>query len=67
MIITSHRQPSPSPKLIAYLQQKVGISESALNLGIRQSEIEQAPLPIVLWSFGLISLAQLQVILDLEF
>ena len=67
MIITSHRQPPPSPKLVAYLQQKIGITESALNLGIRQSELEQAPLPIVLWSFGLISLSQLQQILELEF
>ena len=36
----------------------------ALNLGLRQAELEQAPLPIVLWSFGLLSLEQLQQVLD---
>ena len=32
----------------------------------RLSELEQAPLPIVLWSFGLLSLEQLQQVLDWE-
>jgi len=33
-------------------------------MGIRQSEVEQAPLPVVLWRFGLISLEQLEQVLD---
>ena len=29
-----------------------------------QAELEQAPLPIVLWSFGLLSLNQLEEVFD---
>lgn len=49
-----------------FLQRKLGLSDSALSLGLRQSELEQAPLPIVLWSFGLLSLKQYQQVLDWE-
>ena len=64
MILTSHNQPEPSGKLINYLQQKIGLSEKAIELGVRQSNIEQAPLPIILWSFGLLSLNQYQQVLN---
>jgi len=50
--------------LLDFLQRKLGLSRSAINLGLRQSELEQAPLPVVLWSFGLLSLEQLQQVLD---
>ena len=66
MVITSHRQPKASAELLMFLQQKLCISENAINLGLRQSEIEQAPLPIVLWSFGLLNLVQYQRVLDWE-
>ena len=66
MVISSHPQPSFSPQLLQFLQQKLGLSENALNLGLRQAELEQAPLPVVLWSFGLISLTQYQQVLDWE-
>ena len=66
MVITSHNQPSPSTSLLNYLQQNIGLSKKAMELGIRQSELEQAPLPIVLWSFGLLSLKQYQQVLDWE-
>ncbi|MED5164542.1 MAG: DUF2949 domain-containing protein, partial [Cyanobacteriota bacterium] len=58
--------PSFSPQLLQFLQQKLGLSENALNLGLRQAELEQAPLPVVLWSFGLLSLTQYQQVLDWE-
>jgi hypothetical protein len=32
-------------------------------LGLRQSEQEQAPLPVVLWRFGLITLEQFDQVL----
>jgi len=47
-----------------FLQQRLGLSSNALTLGLRQAELEQAPLPVVLWSFGLLSLDQLQQVLD---
>ena len=64
MVISSHLQPNAPPQLVEYLQKKIGLSEKALTLGLRHSELEQAPLPIVLWSFGLISLCQYEMILD---
>ena len=34
-----------------------------LDLGLKQASLEQAPLPAVLWRFGLISLEQLDQVL----
>jgi hypothetical protein len=48
---------------VRFLRHRLALSESALALGIRQSELEQAPLPVVLWRFGLISLEQLDLVL----
>jgi len=59
MVISSSPQPAPSEALIRQLRQELGLSESALSLGLRQAELEQAPLPVVLWRFGLITLEQL--------
>ena len=64
MVDCSHPQPMPSEALQQFLQRRLGLSTNALNLGMRQAELEQAPLPIVLWSFGLLSLEQLQQVLD---
>ena len=41
----------------------MGLSEGALDLGLRQSQLEQAPLAVVLWRFGLISLEQFDELL----
>ena len=64
MVVCSHPQPMPSEALQRFLQRRIGLSTNALNLGLRQAELEQAPLPIVLWSFGLLSLEQLQQVFD---
>ena len=64
MVMSSQRQPPPSEALLQFLQRRLGLSPSALELGLRQAELEQAPLPIVLWSFGLLSLSQLEEVFD---
>ena len=64
MVISSDPQPVASRALIGFLQQRLGLSENAINLGIRQAQLEQAPLPVVLWSFGLLNLTQYQEVLD---
>mgnify|MGYP001190736928 CR=1 FL=1 len=64
MIQTSHPSSSPDDKLLNYLRQKLRLSESAIEMGLKHSHIEQAPLPIVLWSFGLLNLSQYQQVLD---
>ncbi|MEB3235715.1 MAG: DUF2949 domain-containing protein [Cyanobacteriota bacterium] len=62
MVISTSPQPPPSPALLRYLRQQLGLSESALALGLKQADQEQAPLPVVLWRFGLISLEQLDAV-----
>jgi hypothetical protein len=63
MVISNTSQPPPSEALLRYLRSTFGLGESALALGLRQSQQEQAPLPVVLWRFGLISLEQLDAVL----
>ena len=64
MVMSSQRQPPATDALLQFLQHRLGLSPSALELGQRQAELEQAPLPIVLWSFGLLSLQQLEDVFD---
>ncbi len=60
MVTSSSPQPVPSAALLRYLRHQLGVSENAISLGLRQAQLEQAPLPVVLWRFGLISLDQLE-------
>ena len=64
MVMSSEQQPQATDALLQFLQLRLGLSPSALDLGQRQAELEQAPLPIVLWSFGLLSLQQLEEVFD---
>ena len=64
MVMSSQRQPPATDALLQFLERRLGLSPSALELGQRQAELEQAPLPIVLWSFGLLSLQQLEDVFD---
>jgi hypothetical protein len=64
MVISTTNQPPPSPALVRLLRHHYGLSERALALGLRQAQQEQAPLPVVLWRFGLISLEQFDALLS---
>ena len=64
MVICTSPQPPPHPELLRFLRSTLGLSENALGLGLKQSQLEQAPLPVVLWRFGLISLDQLDQVLQ---
>jgi hypothetical protein len=64
MVFTTSPQPLPPSELVSYLRQDLGLSENALGLGLKQAQQEQAPLPVVLWRFGLISLEQLDQVLS---
>jgi len=63
MINTIKSIDPPSDKLINFIIGKLGISQSALELGVKRSSLENSPLPIVMWSYGLITISQLQIIL----
>tara|TARA_Y100001968_G_C19178186_1_gene629037 strand:- start:385 stop:591 length:207 start_codon:yes stop_codon:yes gene_type:complete len=62
MINTSNSINPPSDELCDFIY-KLGISQSALKLGVKRCSMENSPLPIVMWSYGLITLSQLNVIL----
>ena len=62
MITTSKPINPPSDELCNFVIDKLGISESALELGIKRSCLENSPLPIVMWSYGLLTLSQLKII-----
>lgn len=64
VVISTSSQPLPSAALLRLLRHQFGLSESALALGLRQAQQEQAPLPVVLWRFGLISLEQFDDLLS---
>ncbi len=63
MINTSNSINPPSDELCNFIIDKLGISQEALELGIKRSWLENSPLPIVMWSYGLITLSQLKIIL----
>ena len=62
MINTNKRINPPNDELCNFIRVKFGVSQSALELGIKRSYIENSPLPIVMWSYGLITLTQLNLI-----
>ncbi|MCF8131665.1 MAG: DUF2949 domain-containing protein [Synechococcus sp.] len=64
MVITTSPQPVPPSALVEFLRRDIGLSDDALALGLRQAVQEQAPLPVTLWRFGLISLVQLDRVYD---
>ncbi len=59
---TNSINPAPD-ELCDFIIHKLGISQSALELGLKRSSLENSPLPIVMWSYGLITISQLQIIL----
>ena len=63
MINRSNSINPPSDKLCIFIIDKLGISQGALELGLKRSYLENSPLPIVMWSYGLITLTQLNSIL----
>ena len=63
MINTSNSIHPPSAELCNFIIDKLGISQGALELGMKRSCLENSPLPIVMWSYGLITLSQLKIIL----
>tara|TARA_B100000965_G_C19211864_1_gene591960 strand:+ start:59 stop:268 length:210 start_codon:yes stop_codon:yes gene_type:complete len=63
MLNSSNYINPPSDELRDFIIDKLGISKNALELGIKRSYLENSPLPIVMWSYGLINISQLQIIL----
>tara|TARA_Y100001968_G_scaffold4189_1_gene3713 strand:+ start:1324 stop:1533 length:210 start_codon:yes stop_codon:yes gene_type:complete len=64
MLLTNKPIKPPSKELCDFIIYKIGISQNSLELGIKRSIIENSPLPIVMWSYGLLTLNQLKNILS---
>ena len=64
MIFTSDPIQTATPDVFNYLRERLGLTEKAINLGVRQAKSENAPLPIILWSLGLLSLSQYKELID---
>ena len=48
-----------SRKIIIYLLNEIGLEKASIELGIKLSIKNKAPLPILLWSYGILSLEEL--------
>ena len=48
-----------SRELIIYLINVVGLDESSIELGIKLSIKNNTPLPILLWSYGMLTIEEL--------
>ena len=59
-------------QFIRFLQEELAISSSSIDLaeracgsfGVRNSESDPIPLPMVLWQYGLVTIKQLELIFD---
>ena len=48
-----------SKEMIIYLFNVVGLDESSIELGIKLSIENNTPLPILLWSYGMLTIEEL--------
>ena len=48
-----------SREMIFYLFNEVGLEESSIELGIKLSTKNNTPLPILLWSYGMLTIEEL--------
>ena len=46
-------------EMIFYLFNEVGLEESSIELGIKLSIKNKTPLPILLWSYGMLTIEEL--------
>lgn len=47
-----------------FLQNELALSTQDISVALRRRELENDPLPMLLWQYGLVSLEQLEQILD---
>ena len=50
---------SVSREMIIYLFNELGLEESSIELGIKLSIKNNTPLPILLWSYGMLTIEEL--------
>lgn len=55
---------SSNTQFIQFLQHEMAISTAEIDVLLRHPEQDRAPLPMLLWQYGLITLQQLTQIFD---
>ncbi len=50
--------------LIRFLQEELGVQRESLDMAIRQASSSMGSIPMILWQYGLIDLAQLERVFD---
>ena len=50
---------SVSREMLIYLLNEIGLDESSIELGIKLSIKNHTPLPILLWSYGMLTIEEL--------
>jgi len=48
-----------SKEIIIYLKNEIGLNESSIELGLKLSTRNTTPLPILLWSYGMLTIEEL--------
>ena len=46
-------------KIISFLREQIGLKESSIELGLKLSIKNNSPFPILLWSYGLLTIDEL--------
>ena len=56
--------PTDYTKLVLFLQEELSVPKASIKLALQHCQQEPAPLPMVLWQQGVLSLRQLERIFD---
>ena len=48
-----------SKEMMIYLHNEIGLDESSIELGLKLSKKNKTPLPILLWSYGMLTIEEL--------
>ena len=56
-----------SKNMIFFLLNEIGLDQSSLELGIKLSIKNKTPLPILLWSYGILTIEELDKLYTFQF
>ena len=54
-------------KLISFLMDEIGLEESSVELGLKLANKNNSTLPILLWSYGILTIEELDELYKLIF
>ena len=56
-----------SKKMIFFLLDEIGLDHSSIELGLKLSKRKNTPLPILLWSYGMLTIDELDMLYSFLF